>query len=54
MSDDIFQPFNYVVIFDNSLVEKSRKDIYIIQKDNLGGSKHTIPKIGQRSNECKF
>ena len=58
MSDSKFQPFNYVVVktgnFYNSLVEKSRKDIYVTQKDNSGGSKHTIPEIGQRSNECKL
>ena len=33
------------VIFDNSLVEKSHKDIYVTQNANLGGSKHTIPFI---------
>ena len=42
------------VIFDNSLVKKSHKDIYITQNDNLGGSKHTISEIGQRSNECRL
>ena len=43
------------VIFDNSLVEKkSHKDINVIQNDNSGGLKHTIPEIDQRSNECKL
>ena len=44
------------VIFYNSLVEESHKDIYVTQKElgNSGGSKHTIPEIGQRSNECKL
>ena len=42
------------VIFYNSLGEKSRKDIYVTQNDNSGGSKHTIAEIGQRSNECKL
>ena len=42
------------VIFYNSLVEKSHKDIYVTQNANLGGSKHTIQEIGQRSNECKL
>ena len=42
------------VICDNSLVEKSHKDIYVTQNDNSGGSKHTIPEIGQMSNECKL
>ena len=37
------------VIFDNSRVEKSHKDIYDTQKDNSGGSKHTIPEIGKMS-----
>ena len=42
------------VIFYNNLVEKSHKDIYITQNDNSGGSKHTIPEIGQKSNECQL
>ena len=42
------------VFFYNSLVEKSHKDIYVTQNDNLRGSKHTIPEIGRRSNECKL
>ena len=42
------------VMFDNSLVEKSHKDIYATQNDNSGGSKHTTPEIGQNSNECKL
>ena len=42
------------VIFNNSLVEKSHTDIYVTQNDNSGGSKHTIPEIGQRSDECKL
>ena len=54
----MFQPFTYVVVkidnFDNSRVENSHKDIYVTQNDNSGGSKHTIPEIGQRSNECKL
>ena len=57
MSDSMFQPFNYVVVKQvifMSLVEKSHKDIDVIQNDNSGGSKHTIPEIGQRSNECKL
>ena len=59
MSDSMFQPFIYVVVktgnfFYISLVENSNKDMYVTQNDNLGGSKHTIPKIGQRSNECKL
>ena len=58
MSYRMFQPSNYVVVktgnFDNSLVEKKHKDIYVTQNANLGGSKHTIPEIGQRSNECKL
>ena len=37
------------VIFDNSLVGKSHKDIYVTQNDNSEGSKHTIPEIGQMS-----
>ena len=47
----MFKPFSYVVvkIFDNSLVEKSHKDIYVTQNDNSGGSKHTIPEKDQRS-----
>ena len=39
---------------DNSLVDKSIKDIYGTQNDNSGGSKYAIPEIGQRSNECNF
>ena len=59
MSDSsMFQPFNYVVVktgnFYNSLVEKSHEDIYATQNNNSGGSSHTIPEIGQRSNECKL
>ena len=54
----MFQPFNYVVAkignFYNGLVEKKHKDIYDTQNDNSGGSKHIIPEIGQRSNECKL
>ena len=54
----MLQPFNYVVVkkgnFDNSLVEKSHKDVYDIQNDNSGSSKHTTPEIGQKSNECKL
>ena len=34
--------------------KKSHKDIYVTQINNSGGSKHTIPEIGQRSNECKL
>ena len=39
--------------FDTSIVEKSHKDMYVNQNDNSGGSKRTIPEIGQRLNECK-
>ena len=35
-------------------MEKSHNDIYVTQNDNSGGSKHTTPEIGQRSNECKL
>ena len=61
MSGSTFQKSNYVVVktgnFDNSLVEKKATkniEIYVTQNANLGGSKHTIPEIGQRSNECKL
>ena len=54
----MFQPFNYVVVkignLENSIVEKSHKDIYVTNNDNSGGSKHTTPEVGQRSNVCKL
>ena len=56
MSDSMFQPFNCEVVktgnFYNSLVVKNNKDIYVTQNDSSGGAKHTIPEMGQRSNEC--
>ena len=42
------------VMFDNRLLKKSHEDIYVTQNDNSGDSKHTIPEIGQMSNECKY
>ena len=42
------------VHFYNNIVEKKHKDIYATQNENSGGSKHTIPEIGQRSKECKL
>ena len=58
MSDSMLQPFNYRVVktgnFGNNLVGKSHKDIYGTQNDISGGSKHTIPEIEQKSNECEL
>ena len=54
MSDSMFQPFNCAVVKTGNICGKSHKDIYVTKNASLGGSKHTIPETGQRSNECKL
>ena len=57
MSDNMFQPFNDVIVktcyFDMQSCERVKKTFMLPQNDNSGGSKHIIPELGQKSNEGK-